>query len=76
VIEHPVEAPDIGASDDRVPRTESYVRDFASLPVGERRIYLPQGRQRLTLTAPEIPQSGVIDLRMLVLRRQSSSLPE
>jgi len=45
--------PLIGASDDRVPRTESYTKHFAPLTLGTLR--LAAGRGTLRVTAPEIP---------------------
>ncbi|NLH14967.1 MAG: sulfatase-like hydrolase/transferase, partial [Phycisphaerae bacterium] len=56
-----------GAQQDRVPRTESYVKDFRPLNLG--RIRLDKGRGQLELRAIEIPGSQVMDLRLLNLTR-------
>ncbi len=56
-----------GQENDRVPRTESYVKDFRPVKLGA--IDLPRGRGTLVLRAVEIPGSGVVDVRLLMFRR-------
>ena len=56
-----------GAEHDRVPRTESFVKDFRPLNLG--RIRLDRGRGKLELRAIEIPGSQVMDFRLLNLDR-------
>ena len=60
-----------GAADDRVERTESYVKDFQRLKLGS--IALQKGRGTLTLRALKISGSQVMDFRLLVLDRNSES---
>ncbi|HAK95416.1 MAG TPA: N-acetylgalactosamine 6-sulfate sulfatase [Planctomycetes bacterium] len=58
--------PLVGAADDRVPRgSESYVKDFRPLRLGEFR--LAEGRGSLVLRALDIPGSQVMDVRSVVL---------
>lgn len=54
-----------GMEHDRFERGESYVKDWKSMSLGT--IRLRQGKTRLSLTAPEIPGSGAVDVRMLML---------
>jgi arylsulfatase A-like enzyme len=56
-----------GAQHDRVPRTESYMKDFRPLNLGT--VELAAGRGELTLRAPNIPGSQAMDFYMLVLTR-------
>ena len=56
-----------GAEHDRSKRTESYVKDFRPLSLG--RIRLTPGRGQLTLRARKIPDSYVMDMRLLMLKR-------
>jgi hypothetical protein len=58
-----------GGEHDRVPRMESYVKDFKPLKLGT--IRLEQGRSELTLRALKMPGSQVMDFRLLVLTRTS-----
>lgn len=58
--------PLVGAAEDRVPRTESYMKEFRPLPLGE--IHLPAERGRLTLRAEEIPGELAVDVWMISLR--------
>lgn len=62
--------PLIGAAFDRVPRIESYVKDFRPLRLGT--IRLKNARGKLTLRALEIPGKQVADVRYVALtyRRQ------
>jgi hypothetical protein len=66
-VAEPHDPPLTGADDDRVPRTESYVKDFRPMKLGA--IHLPEGRGQLALQALEIPGAQVMDLRLLVLTR-------
>ena len=58
----------MGAEHDRVPRNNSYVKDFKPMRVGTLR--LPAGRGTLTLRALDIPGKQVMDVRMIVLTLQ------
>ena len=58
--------PFVGAAEDRVPRIESYVKDFRPLPLGVMR--LEAGRDTLSLRALEIPGERVVDVRYIRLR--------
>ncbi len=59
--------PLMGAEHDRVPRPESYVKDFKAVPMG--RIHLEQGTGTLTLQATHMPGSQVMDFRLLMLTK-------
>jgi arylsulfatase A-like enzyme len=63
------EPPLIGAAFDRVPRGESYVKDFLPLHLGT--IRLAKGRGQLTLRALEIPGKQVADVRYVSLLRRN-----
>jgi len=56
-----------GMENDRVPREESYVKDFKPLKMGT--IHLIKGKGFLTLKALEIKGSQVMDFRLLMLKR-------
>ncbi len=56
-----------GMENDRVLRTESYVKDFKPLKIGT--IHLKKGRGLLTLKALDIPGSQVMDFRLLMFHR-------
>lgn len=60
--------PLVGAADDRVPRTESYVKDFHRLrmPAFE----MKKGRAALALRAVEISGKQVADIRRVALTRR------
>jgi len=62
-----------GAADDRVERTESYVKGFKPLKLGS--IELHKGRGPLKLRALNIPGSQVMDVRLLMLSRVGESEP-
>jgi arylsulfatase A-like enzyme len=66
-ITEPHDPPLHGGENDRVPRTESYVKDFHPLKLGT--IRLEKGRGELTLRALQIAGSQVMDFRQLVLSR-------
>jgi arylsulfatase A-like enzyme len=59
--------PERGGENDRSPRGESYVKDFAKMTVG--RLHLDAGKSRLTLRATDIPGSQVMDFRLMMLKR-------
>ena len=59
--------PEVGAAFDRVPRQESYVKDFKPLSMGE--ITLKKGRGPLVLRATEIVGEQVGEMRRVVLKR-------
>jgi arylsulfatase A-like enzyme len=56
-----------GAEDDRVPRPESYVKDFKPMVLGT--LSLKKGRGELRLQATEIPGKSVADIRYVVLTK-------
>ena len=56
-----------GMENDRVERTESYVKDFKALNLGV--VHLEKGEGQLTLQALTIPGSTVMDFRLLMFER-------
>jgi arylsulfatase A-like enzyme len=56
-----------GKEENRVPRDESWVKDFKPLNTGVMR--LPIGKGTLTLKALEIPGKEAIDFRLMMLKR-------
>ncbi len=60
-----------GMENDRVPRTESYEKDWAVLDMGP--IKLEPGKGTLTLEALEIPGKTVLDLHWLTLTRSNTN---
>ena len=60
--------PEVGAAEDRFPRTESYVKDFRPLKMGT--ITLQAGHHELKLQAPSIPGETALEFRMLMFHRQ------
>ena len=68
-ISEPHDSPLHGAEHDRVPRGESYTKDFRPMKLGT--IHLEKGRGELTLRATKIPSSQAMDVRLLVLTRLS-----
>ncbi|MEO2048588.1 MAG: arylsulfatase [Pirellulales bacterium] len=60
-----------GQQYDRVPRAESYVKDFKPLKLGT--VQLPQGKGELSLRALDIPGTQVMDFRLLMFTRISDS---
>ncbi len=60
--------PLVGAEFDRVPRSESYVKDFRPLRLGVLR--LARGRGELVLRALEIPGRQAAEVRYVALRRK------
>jgi hypothetical protein len=63
--------PLVGAERDRVPRQESYVKDFKPLRLGVLRMEARRGP--LTLRATDVPGPAVIDVRYVRLRRLADS---
>lgn len=59
--------PELGAEHDRIPRQESYVKDFAPLVMGE--LSLPAGEMTLKLHCPEIPGDTALEFRLLQFER-------
>lgn len=66
-VSQPNDPPLRGAEHDRVPRGESYVKDFRPLTLGT--IHLEKGRGALTLRATKIPGGQAMDFRQLVLTK-------
>ncbi|MEC9094301.1 MAG: arylsulfatase [Planctomycetota bacterium] len=60
--------PEQGAAEDRVPRMESYVKDFKPMAMGT--IRLEKGKGLLELTAESIPGKEVMDFRLLMFSRK------
>lgn len=63
----PVEPQLIGASQDRVPRQESYEQNWGKMRLGK--IKLSKGAGQLTLKSLEIPNGKVMDFRLMTLTR-------
>jgi arylsulfatase A-like enzyme len=61
------EPPLVGREHDRAPRTESYVKDFRAMKLGE--IELEKGAGILTLQATQIPGRQAMEFRQLTLKR-------
>jgi hypothetical protein len=59
--------PPLWDRDDRVPRTEGYLKEFRQLKLGT--LKLDKGRGQLVLRATDIPAGGVMDLRAIELTR-------
>ena len=53
---------------DRIPRIESYIKDFIPLKVGS--MHLSKGEGTLTLQATEIPGPVAMDVRLLVFTKK------
>jgi len=64
----PNDPPLIGAAADRVPRVESYTKDFRPFEVGV--FELPAGRGDLTLRALDIPGAQAMEVQAVVLTLQ------
>ena len=67
VVSAPNDPPLRGMENDRILRTQSYVKDFKPLKSGI--IRLEKGRGLLTLKAIDIPGSQVMDFRKMMLTR-------
>jgi arylsulfatase A-like enzyme len=63
----PHDPPLTGMENDRFKRTESYVKDFKRITLGE--IQLEEGEGTLMLRAKKIPGDTVMDFRLLLLTR-------
>ncbi|MDH3246438.1 MAG: arylsulfatase [Saprospiraceae bacterium] len=61
-----------GMEHDRVPRIESYVKDFKPFSLGN--IKLQQGKGTMTLKATNIPGQGAVDFRLMMLNRAEEKL--
>ncbi|WP_297796721.1 arylsulfatase [uncultured Eudoraea sp.] len=61
--------PITGMENDRIPRIESYIKDFKPLSMGI--IKLQKGRGKLKLRASQIPGEGAIDFRLLLFEKRS-----
>ncbi len=59
--------PELGAENDRVPRQESYVKQFKPLKLGE--VELAAGPAILSLHCPDIPGKTALEFRLLQLER-------
>jgi arylsulfatase A-like enzyme len=68
-VEDPHDPPLIGAERDRVPRGESYTKEFRPQMLGT--IRLEKGRGQIVLHALDVSDKVVMDLQMLKLRRVS-----
>ena len=53
---------------DRVPRGNSYVKDWKAIHMGN--IHLEKGTGKLVLEALEIPGNSVMDFRLLMFERK------
>lgn len=67
VVKVPNDPPLEGMELDRVPRQESYVKDFIPLDMGV--IELPAGKGQMRLQATDIPGAQAMDFRLLMLTR-------
>jgi len=66
-VSRPHDPPLQGAGQDRVPRAESYVKEFRPLKLGT--IRLNQGSGTLSLRALSVPGSQVMEFRLMMLTR-------
>ena len=66
-ITEPFNPPEKGMENDRVKRIESYIKEFKPLKIGT--IHLKKGQGVLKLQATEIPESQIMDFRLLTLER-------
>lgn len=66
-VDRAADSPLLGASEDRVPRTESLVKDFSVLKVGA--VTLSKETRYLALRARSISAQQAMDFRLLKLRR-------
>ncbi len=69
-LTQPHDVPDRGGEHDRVARAESYVKDFASVTLGE--MQLTQGERGMSLRALSIPGSQVMEFRLIMFTRQEN----
>lgn len=66
-ISRAYDPPLMGMENDRVPRTESYIKDFLPLKIGT--IHLSKGEGTLSLQATKIPGQVAMDVRLLVFTK-------
>lgn len=66
-IQEPHDPPVQGAEHDRVPRQESYVKDFRPMTLGN--VHLKKGKGTLKLKAIDVAGSQVMEFRLMMLRR-------
>jgi len=66
-LEQPHDPPIRGMENDRIERMESYVKDFKAMDLGS--LYLTPKKTTVTLKALEIPGIQVMDLRLLLFRK-------
>ncbi len=66
-VDRSAESPLIGAAEDRVPRTESLVKDFSTLHAGQ--VALSDRTSSLALRAKTVSGQQVMDFRLMRLRR-------
>ena len=66
-IDRPWDPPELGAEHDRIPRQESYVKNFAPMALGE--IELKPGQTTLALHCPDIPGQTAMEFRLLQFER-------
>jgi len=71
-ITEPHNPPPKGMENDRILRTQSYVKVFKKVSLGN--IQLEKGTGNLTLKAIEIPGSQVMDFRLLMFKRKMENL--
>jgi hypothetical protein len=67
-ISEPYDPPAYGPADDRVPRTQSQVKDFKPMNLGT--ISMDAGRGELSLRATEIPGESVAEIRYVALTKK------
>ena len=70
-ITQPHEVPARGQEHDRVPRAESFVKDFKAVDIGV--IMISKGKGELMLRALKIPGQEALEFRLLMLRRVGAS---
>ncbi len=66
-VEKAHDPPVMGMGNDRVPRVESYVKDFKPMAFGT--IHLKRGKGQLTLQAEDIPGKEVMEFRLMMFKR-------
>ena len=63
------DSPEFGAKEDRIPRIESYVKEFQPEHWG--RIFLKKGKDTLVLKAAHLPGKQAIEMRLVMLRPEN-----
>ncbi|MCB0669589.1 MAG: sulfatase-like hydrolase/transferase, partial [Saprospiraceae bacterium] len=61
--------PEMGMENDRIPRQESYVKDFVPMHIGP--IHLDKGNGKLVLKAKDLKGAQLMDVRLLMFERVS-----